>query len=156
VDTPDLAALVPGMMAKHPGYTWAIRSGWGPGEDLVIDLHPSTSPERAAAVRVLHPGVEVFLFSFAGHESHAFAYDDDDRLEVLQERIDLAVRAAGGPTRLIRESAGERTVTSTLIMDPDGLQTCPWTVSSPGRLVARLRRTPITRHVADFPALPIG
>jgi hypothetical protein len=36
--TPDLAALVPGLMARRPDCTWAILSGWVLGEDLMIGL----------------------------------------------------------------------------------------------------------------------
>jgi hypothetical protein len=37
-DTPDLAALVPGLMARRPDCTWAILSEWVLGEDLMIGL----------------------------------------------------------------------------------------------------------------------
>ena len=142
-------------MARHPNFTWTILSGWVPGEHLMIELHPLTLPERVATVQV-NPGVEVFSFSFAGHVSHDCAYEDDDRLEVLQERIDLAAEATSGPTRVVRDRAGEITVRSALVVDPDGPHLRPdGVVSYPlRRLKARLRGTRITREVADFPAAP--
>ena len=46
VNTLDLAALVPGQMARHPSFEWTILSGWVPEEDLVVELHPRGWPER--------------------------------------------------------------------------------------------------------------
>ena len=142
-------------MAKHPNCAWTILSGGVPGEDLMIELHPLAWPERVATVQV-NSGAEVFGFSFAGHVSHDFAYRDDDRPEALQDRIDLAAEATSGPTRVIRDCAGEITVRSTLVVDPDGPHPRPdGVVSYPlRRIKSRLRGTRITREVADFPAAP--
>jgi hypothetical protein len=141
-------------MARHPNFTWTILSGWVPGEDLRIELHPLAWPERVATVQV-NSGAEVFRFSFAGHVSHELAYRDDDRPETLQERIDHAAEATSGPTRVIRDCAGEITVRSKLVVDPDGPHPRPDGVSYPlRRLKARLRGSRITREVADFPAAP--
>ncbi len=120
----------------------------------MIELHPLARPERVATVRVGN-GAEVFSFAFAGHESHDFAYADEDRLGTLQERIDLAVEAAGGPTRVIREQAGGATIKSKLVVDPDGPNPRPDVASYPiRRLKAFLKGSRITREVADFPAGP--
>jgi hypothetical protein len=51
VNTSDLAALVPGQMARHPSFEWTIPSGRIPEEDLVVELHPRGWPERVATVQ---------------------------------------------------------------------------------------------------------
>jgi hypothetical protein len=120
----------------------------------VIELRPLAWPERVAIVRV-NAGAEVFAFAFAGHESHDFAYADEDRLETLRERIDLAAQAAGGPTRVIREQAGGATIKNTLVVDPDGSNPRQDVASYPvRRLKAFLKGSSITREAADFPATP--
>jgi hypothetical protein len=153
VDTPELAALVPGFMAQHPGYEWILTSPKGPGEDLVVTLFPVTAPERIATVRV-DAGAEVFLVGFSGHNSVDFAYDDEDRPEALQERIDLAVAATLGPTRVTLDFDGDVTVASTLVIDPDGPSRredglMSWPLR---RLKARLRGGRISRQVIELPA----
>lgn len=87
MDTRDLAALVPALMACHPACGWTVLSGRTANEDLVIELGPLAWPERVATVQV-NTGAEVFSYSFAGHHSHDFAYEDEDRSETLRERID--------------------------------------------------------------------
>jgi hypothetical protein len=154
VDTPELAALIPGLMARHPGHEWTLTSGRVPGEDLVVTLSPVASPERTATVRVF-AGAEVFILEFAGHESADFAYDDKDRPETLQERIDLAAAATLGPSRVTLDRAGDIVVGSTLVIDPDGpspRENCggTWPLR---RLKARLRGRRIIRQVIDFPAI---
>src|SRR5690349_8546769 len=59
MDTADLAALVPDLMARHPACGWALLSGHTREEDLVIELHPLAWPDRVATVRV-NAGAEVF------------------------------------------------------------------------------------------------
>ena len=137
VNTPDLAALVPGQMARHPSFEWTILSGRVPEEDLVVELHPRGWPERTATVQV-NSVAEVFSFTFAGHLSHEFAYRDQDRSETLQERIDLAAEAASGPTRVTRDRRGGITVRSTLVVDPDGPHSRPDVVSYPLRRLKSL------------------
>lgn len=121
-------------------------------EDLVIELHPVAWPDRVAVVRV-DSDAEIFAFSFAGHRSTDFAYTDADRPETLQERIDLAVAATVGPTRVICDTARGVVVGSTLIFghggpDPrtDGVVSYPFR-----RLKARLRGDRIRREIKDFP-----
>src|SRR5580765_3379811 len=82
VDTPDLAELVPGLMARHPAHDWAVLSGRVEGEDLRVEISPNAAPDRVATV-VVHSGAEIFGCMFAGHESNDFAYEDADRPEVL-------------------------------------------------------------------------
>lgn len=154
MDTPELAALIPGLMARHPAHGWTLTSGRVPGEDLVVTLSPVATAERTATVQVF-AGAEVFIFEFAGHESVDFAYDDKERPEALQELIDLAAAATLGPTRVTLDRAGDIVVGSTLVIDPDG----PSPRENGGgtwplrRLKARLRRRRIIRQVIDFPAL---
>ena len=141
-------------MARHPAHEWALSSGRVPGEDLVVTLSPVASPERTATVRVF-AGAEVFILEFAGYDSTDFAYDDGDRPETLQERIDLAAAVTFGPTRVTLDCAGDIVVGSSLVIDPDG----PSPRENPGgtwplrRLKARLRRRRIIRQVIDFPAI---
>jgi hypothetical protein len=154
MDTPDLAVLVPELMARHTGWRWILLSGRASGEDLVVELYPLARPERVATVRV-NAGAEVFSFVFAGHESRDFAYTDDDRRETLRARIDLAMEAACGPTRVIREHAGGATIKSTLVVDPDGPSPRQEVASYPIRRVkAFLTGSHIIREVTDFPAGP--
>ncbi len=154
MDTPELAALIPGLMVGHPVHEWTLTSGRVPGEDLVVTLSPVASPERTATVRVF-AGAEVFIFEFAGHDSVDFADDDNDRPEVLQERIDLAGAATLGHTRVTLDRAGDIIVGSTLVIDPDGPSPREdFGGSRPlRRLKARLRRRRIIRQVIDFPAI---
>ncbi|HQZ00986.1 MAG TPA: hypothetical protein PLQ63_13385 [Propionicimonas sp.] len=154
MDTPELAALIPGLMARHPAHGWTLTSGRIPGEDLVVTLSPVASPERTATVRVF-AGAEVFFFEFAGHDSVDFAYDDEERPEALQERIDLAAAATLGPTRVTLDRAGDSVVRSTLVIDPDGPSPREnyggtWPLR---RLKARLRGRRIIRQVIDLPAI---
>ena len=152
VDTPELAALVPGLLTRHPGHDWTLVSGDAAGEDLLVRMHPAASPDRVATVRV-NAGAEVFCFTFAGHVSTDFAYDDADRVEALRDRIDLAAAATLGPTRVVLERCRELTLRSTLVMDPDGVSrredaVVSWPLR---RLKARLTRGRISRQVIDFP-----
>lgn len=87
MDTPNLAALVSGLMGRHPACRWTILSGRTPEEDLVIELHLVAQPERVATVRV-NAVAEVFSFAFAGHNSHVFACEGETRPELVRERID--------------------------------------------------------------------
>jgi hypothetical protein len=153
VDTPELTALVPGFMAWHPEQAWTLTSGRGAGEDLVVTLSPMTAPERIATVRV-YAGAEVFLFDFSGHSSADFAYDDEDRPATLQQRIDLAIAATLGPTRVTLDFDRDVIVASTLVIDPDGLSPREYSpVSWPlRRLKARVRGRRISRQVIDLPA----
>lgn len=152
MDTPELAALVPGFMARHAGQEWTLTSGKGAGEDLVVTLSPVTAPERIATVRV-YTGAEVFLFDFSGHSSADFAYDDEDRPATLQERIDIAVAATLGPTRVTLDFDRDVIVASTLVIDPDGQSPHEYSLSWPlRRLKARVRGRRISRQVIDLPA----
>ena len=101
-------------------------------------------------------GAEVFSVTFAGHVSTDYAYDDADRPDTLRERIEFAVAAATGPTRVTLERAGAALVGSTLVLHPDSSTPRHDTkVSWPlRRLKARLRGSRILREVLDFPRLP--
>jgi hypothetical protein len=142
-------------MQRHPNPRWTLVSGHAPGEDLVVTLHPKEWPDRVATVTV-HVGAEVFSVSFAGHESVDFAYADAERPDALQARVDLAVAVTTGPTRVVRDCAGDLTVRSTLVVDPDGPHRREdQVVSFPlrrARVLLTGRRT--TRVVEEFPAAP--
>lgn len=152
VNTPDLAALVPRQLARHPTFEWTILSGLAPEEDLVVELYPRDWPERVATVQV-NPGAEVFSVTFAGHVCHGFAYRDQDRPETLQDLIDIAAEAASGPTRVTRDCRNGIIVRSTLVVDPDGPHRSSHVVSYPlRRLKSFFGAGRRTREVDDFPA----
>ncbi|WP_229071058.1 hypothetical protein [Actinoplanes sp. DH11] len=152
MDTTDLAALVPALMAAHPHCRWTLSPAPVPGADLVLDIRPQAWPDRIATVRV-NAGAEVFALDFAGHCGHDFAYDDESRPEVLRERIDLAVRAVTGPTRVIRDStAAGRTVRSVLLLDHGRPQELRELVTVPfARLRALFTGQRVGRETIDFP-----
>ena len=153
MNTTDLAAEVPELMTRHPHCRWQIVADPGAADDLVIELRPAARPERLAVVRV-NSGAEVFSFVFGGHHSHDFAHDDADRLQTLRDRIDRAVEAACGPTRVVLERAGDTLVKSTLVIDPDGPAPRQEVSTYPLRRLAaivaarRVVRT-VTDHAAD-------
>jgi hypothetical protein len=154
VDTQDLAGLVPALMASHPTHTWVMTSGQHEAGDLILEIHPTKAPERTARVQVFR-GAEVYFMDFAGHSSSDFAYDDADRPEALQGRIELAVRATAGPTRVQLDRAGDVIVRSVMVMDPDGAAPEQDTiVTRPlSRVAARLRGQHVTREVLEFTAI---
>ncbi|MGO4604556.1 hypothetical protein [Terrabacter sp. 2YAF2] len=154
MDTSDLADLVPGLMASHPKHAWVVMSGRHGGEDLIVEIHPALAPERRAQVQVFR-GAEVYFMDFAGHSSKDFAYEDEDRPEALQGRIELAVRATLGPTRVVLERAGDVIVRSVMVIDPDGpAPDQDMIVTRPvPRVAARLRGQEVTREVLEFPAI---
>lgn len=153
--TTVLAASVPALMQQHLGHGWRLVCGDVPGEDLVIEVFPSSAPERCATVQV-DPGVEVFRLRFAGHESADFAYADADRVEALRGRLELAVAATAGPTCVTVHRAGTQVVRSTMTIDPGGVSAREDSVTRwpLRRMAARLHRRPVTRHVIEFPAAP--
>jgi hypothetical protein len=141
-------------MASHPTHTWAITSGHQGAEDLILKIHPTLAPERTARVQVFR-GAEVYFLDFAGHSSSDFAYDDEDRPEALHGRVELAVRATRGPTRVLLDRAGEVVVRSVMVIEPDGPDPerdtiVTWPVH---RLAARLRGQQVTREVLEFTAI---
>lgn len=119
MDTRDLAGLLPALMASHPTHTWVMTSGKHEAEDLIVEIHPTLAPERTARVQVFR-SAEVYFMDFAGHSSSDFDYDDEDRPEALQGRIELAVRATAGPARVLLDHAGDAIVQSVMVLDPDG------------------------------------
>jgi hypothetical protein len=112
------------------------------------------APERTGQVQVFR-GAEVYLMAFAGHSSKDFAYDDEDRPEALQGRIELAVLATWGPTRVVLDRDGEVIVRSVMVIDPDGPHRkqdaiVTWPVR---QLAARLCGRQVTREVLEFAAI---
>lgn len=154
VDTRDLADLVPALMASHLTHTWVMTSGQHEAEDLILEIHPTRAPERTARVQVFR-GAEVYFMDFAGHISSDFAYDDEDRPEALQGRIELAVRATAGPARVQLDRAGDVIVRSVMLMDPDGAAPEQDTIVTRPlpRLAALLRGQQLTREVLKFTAI---
>jgi hypothetical protein len=131
-----------------------MTSGQHDSEDLIVQMHPTLAPERTARVQVFR-GAEVYFMDFAGHSSKDFAYDDEDRPEVLQGRIELAVRATLGPTRVLLDRAGEVILRSVMVIDPDGPNPEQDTIVSwpIRRLEARLCGHQVTREVVEFSAI---
>lgn len=75
---------------------------------------------------------------------------------MLRGRLDLAVRATLGPTRVTLDRAGEVTVRSVMVIDPDGPgQEQDTIVTRPGGwLWTHVRGGRVIREVLEFPALP--
>lgn len=116
-------------------------------QDLA-DLVPALMPDNPAHGWVVRSGQR------DGHSSVHFAYEDNDRPEVLRGRIDLAVRATLGPARVTLHRTREAIVKSELVIDPDGDHREPDAiVQLPGYFTARLCRQQIIRKVLDFPAV---
>ena len=87
-------------------------------------------------------GLELFFLEFQGFEDTDFAYDDDDRSEVLKDRLAQAVGAIRDPTRVILERDGEKVVSCRLLPLDEGGSSIdgPLATSYPfRRLAARLR-----------------
>src|SRR5687768_17611939 len=101
-------------MARHPQCAWSLLSGPAVRGDLLLSLRLRAAPDRQATVRVF-AGTEIYVLAFAGAESVDFAYADADKPEVLEDQIALAVRAMHGPTRLIRDRAGDSTLRTALV-----------------------------------------
>lgn len=150
----SLAACVAPALRDHPGIAWEVLPAADRG-DLVVRLTALGDPSRGAVVRVL-AGAEVFLLNLAGHESADFAYEDEDRVEALEGRLALAVRALTGPTRVRLTTAGGRVIRSEMVFDPEGPQPEADTGASwPLRRLRAflLRRRPVVT-VLDLPRLP--
>ena len=149
----DLADMVPELMAEHPTHTWVRTSSKNYPADLVLEISPNLEPERKARVQVT-TSLEVYFMDFAGHGVTDFAYEDEDRREVMEGQIDLAARVTLGPTRVTLERAGDVLVRSALIVDPDGPGREEFVTSyTPGYLTARLFRREVLREVLEFRAL---
>ena len=141
VDSSELAALVPGIMASLPSCDWSFGSSERHPHDVIIHISLGSDPLRSATVRVA-AGLELFFLEFQGFEDTDFAYDDDDRGEVLKDRLSQAVCAVRGPTRVILERDGEKVVSCRLILLGEGGDStdAPLSTSWPfRRLAARLR-----------------
>jgi hypothetical protein len=155
VDTPDLAALVPELMARHPQCAWSVVTPVQ-GEALLIEIHPLVSPERVVRIDV-NPGGEVYHLSFAGHEAGAeFAYEDPDKRELLEDLIKQAEDLATGPSRITRDMVDGVVVSSRMMLDPDGPDRRFYglTVYQPATYAkARLSGRTITHEVIDFPSV---
>jgi hypothetical protein len=154
VDTADLAELLPGLMDRYPGHRWTILSAGGTGVDLSFEVRPTVAPDRAATVKVL-AGAEVYVMSFQGHTDADFAYNDEDRLEALEGRIELAAAATQGPTQVILEFAGDSVVGSRLLIGSAGLTAQAeafhsWPLR---RLKAHLFHRQITQRIIDLPGV---
>lgn len=149
----ELVALIPELMAEHPTHGWTLTSDGSAGDGLALEIFPLASPERVAVVRV-NASAEVFNLSLAGHESTDFAYEEESRTDTLRGRIDLAVAATLGPTRITVDRCEGCILGSTMVIDPDGLATEDAAASWPlRRLTARLLKRPIVREVIFLPGL---
>ena len=154
VDTPELTALVPGLMALHPQCAWTLAPASAPGEVLEVELHAKGWPDRVAKIEVTSGG-EVYFLWFAGQlVGPDFGYDDDEKVEALEEVIKTAVALTTGPTRITRTVADGVVLTSSIEIDPDGpkRQSLGVSYDQPANYIkARLRGRKITREVTDLP-----
>jgi hypothetical protein len=141
-------------MARHPGHTWTVRSAGGAGQDLWAEVRLNEDPSRVATVQV-NAGAEVFHVIFEKHTDTDYAYEEEDRREALQGRIDLAAAATRGPTRVTLRLAGDVVVQSRLVVDPDGPNRSEGAaVSWPlRRLKALLQRRQLVEKIVDLPAI---
>jgi hypothetical protein len=120
VDTPELTALLPGLMARYPQCSWTIVVAVAPGETLEMELRAKAWPERVAKIEVTSGG-EVYFLWFAGQlVGPDFGYDDDEKVETLEDVVKTAVALTTGPTRITRALADGVVLTSSLEIDPDG------------------------------------
>lgn len=100
-------------------------------------------------------GLELFFLEFQGFEDTDFAYDDDDRREVLKDRLSQAVHAVRGPTHVILERDGQKVVSCRLLLLGEGGNSIdgPFGTSWPfRRLAARLRFRRLVKTAIDVPA----
>jgi hypothetical protein len=154
VDTHALAELVPALMAGHPTHEWVLMQGQREPKDLILEIRPRLALERVATVRVFR-GAEVYFTEFEGHSSVDYAYEDAEREDVLRGRIELAVAATLGPTRVIIDRDGDVIVRTLMVLDPDGPRReqdaiLSWPLR---RVSARLNRHQLTRETLDFAAV---
>ncbi|WP_323101807.1 hypothetical protein [Intrasporangium sp. YIM S08009] len=154
MDTPELTALVPGLMARHPNCAWTIVPARVPGDVLEIQLHDKAWPDRVAEIKV-GSGGETYLLHFAGQLlGPEFGYDDVEKVEALEEVIETAVALTTGPTRITRDVADGVVLTTRLEIDPDGpnRESLGVNLDAPVAFIkARLRGREITREVTDLP-----
>lgn len=150
MDVEVLTALVPGLLAAHPGIDWEFT---GTTDALAIELRPAAEPSRWARV-VVSASTEVFSYSFAGYYVAESAYDLEEKQEVLADKIGQAVAAVRGPTQVLLEWAGPRVVRSAISHDAAGSPPRTFTTSCPiTRLWWRVRGMRLRREVLTFPAL---
>ncbi len=156
VETPDLAALVPGLMSPYPHFAWRVANEHAQDEVLLVELHPRAQPERVATIQV-NPHAEVYFLAFRGHNAGPeFAYEDEDKRQVFEDLIKDAVALATGPTRIMRHTVDGVEISSRLLMDPDGpgQRSLGVSFSNPITYVkARLRGRRTTEEVVDFPSV---
>lgn len=154
VDTPELTALVPGLLARYPQCSWTIAAARAPGETLEIELHAKAWPDRVAKIEVTSGG-EVYFLRFAEQLiGPDFGYDDDEKVEALENVVKTAVALTTGPTRITRSLADGVVLTSSLEIDPDGpdREFLGTTYDHPVKhLKARLQGSKITNEVTDLP-----
>ena len=143
-------------MAQHPHCAWNVLTGSVQGEPLVVELHPLAWPERVARIEVAVGG-EVFSLAFAGYNTFTeVGYEDSDKRELLEDRINESADLAAGPTRITRDVVDGITVRSRIVLNPDGPDRRSFGVTiydATTYLKARLRLRTITREVIDFPAM---
>lgn len=123
---------------------------------MLVELHPRTRPERLATIRV-NPHGEVYFLSFGGHEAGPeFAYEDEDKREVLEDLVRDAVALATGPSCLKRHMVDGVEVSSSLVIDPDGPNRRSLGVDLSHPIIylkARVRGRGTNEEVIDFPSI---
>ncbi|MDQ7991833.1 MAG: hypothetical protein AAGC63_02230 [Propionicimonas sp.] len=144
-------ALASDLLAGHRGLDWEFVQT---ADALAIELQPIADPSRCARVTV-SASTEVVSYSFAGHQVSEFAYDLQEKHEVLADTISRAVAAVRGPTQVLLEWAGPHVVRSAISHHTSGDPLERFTTSFPiARLWSRIRGRRIRREVLTFPALP--
>lgn len=145
-----LTALVPDLLAAHPGIDWEFAETT---DAFAIELHPAADPSRCARV-IVSDSTEVFSYSFAGYYVAESAYDLDEKQEVLADQIGQTVAAVRGPTQVLLEWAGSHVVRSAIGHDAGGNPPRSFTSSFPlTRFWWWARGKRFRREVLTFPAL---
>lgn len=147
MDAEVLTALVPDLLAAHPGIAWECTETM---DALAIELRPAADPSRCARV-VVSESTEVFSYSFAGYYVGESAYDLEEKQEVLADKIGQAVAAVRGPTQVLLEWAGPRVVRSAIGHHDSGDPPQGFTTSFPlTRLWWRVRGKRFRQEVLTF------
>lgn len=134
MNTADLGELAAELVGSHAGYRWSVLSPGGPDSDLRAEIRAVDDPSRMAVLWI-RAGAEVFHVQVWGHEDTDLAYEDEERVEVLQERIGLAMAALRGPTQVTIWRAGDQVIRSRLVLT-DG--THEWQGQDVDRRLARV------------------
>jgi hypothetical protein len=111
----DLVGQVSRLMERWPEVDWQYDTIVG--DAFEVDVLMAQEPARVARVTA-DAGYPVSLeLSFAGHRVIRHAWSQAQELAVLEEFLELAALAVGGPSEVHTGWAGDRQVRSELVVD---------------------------------------